>query len=93
MIVDLYSTREAKGEPFCVSFRVYFDALTMDELSEDLPYKSKNPGLAHMCGLGHTACLVGFIPLFLKEANSNPSNKRIRLLFLPSEEGPLLGAY
>jgi hippurate hydrolase len=42
-----------------------------------------------MCGHdGHTACLVGFTALFLKELNNIPKNKKLRLLFQPSEEGP-----
>lgn len=65
----------------------------MEELNIDIPYASKNKGFAHMCGHdGHTACLVGFVPLFLKEAHSIPNNKKVRLLFQPSEEGPLSGA-
>lgn len=58
----------------------------MEELNHDLPYVSKNKGAAHMCGHdGHTACLVGFVPLFLGQAESIPKNKKIRLLFQPSE--------
>ena len=46
-----------------------------------------------MCGHdGHMACLIGFVPLFLSQLNSVPSNKCVRLLFQPSEEGPLSGA-
>ena len=46
-----------------------------------------------MCGHdGHTACLVGFVPLFLGQLNNIPSNKTVRLLFQPSEEGPESGA-
>lgn len=46
-----------------------------------------------MCGHdGHLACLIGFVPLFLKEIEKIPSNKKIRLLFQPSEEGPASGA-
>jgi len=69
------------------------DALSMVEESEDLEYKSKNHGAAHMCGHdGHMTCLIGFVPLFLKELKNIPSNKIIRLLFQPSEEGPISGA-
>ena len=50
----------------CVAFRADMDALSMNELNEDLPYKSVNQGAAHMCGHdGHMACLVGFVPLFM----------------------------
>lgn len=46
-----------------------------------------------MCGHdGHMACLMGFVPLFLKELQNIPKNKKVRLIFQPSEEGPLHGA-
>ena len=46
-----------------------------------------------MCGHdGHMTCLIGFVPLFLKELPQIPSNKTVRLLFQPSEEGPEHGA-
>jgi amidohydrolase len=87
LIVDLKGKAEPKGNPFCVAFRADMDALLMTELNENLPYKSKNVGKAHMCGHdGHMACLVGFVPLFLKEAEHIPNNKTVRLLFQPAEE-------
>ena len=46
-----------------------------------------------MCGHdGHMACLVGFVPLFLKRLESIPSDRKVKLLFQPSEEGPGSGA-
>ena len=46
-----------------------------------------------MCGHdGHMACLVGFVGVFMPLISQFPSNKRVRLLFQPSEEGPLHGA-
>ena len=57
----------------------------MTELHHDLPYKSKNQGAAHMCGHdGHTACLVGFVPLLLSKIEEIPRNKKVRLLFQPA---------
>ena len=57
----------------------------MTELNHDLPYKSKNQGAAHMCGHdGHTACLVGFVPLLLSKIEEIPRNKKVRLLFQPA---------
>jgi hippurate hydrolase len=39
-----------------------------------------------MCGHdGHVTCLLGFVPLFLKEIDSIPKNKSIKLFFQPSE--------
>ena len=47
-----------------------------------------------MCGHdGHTACLVGFVPWFISNASKIPSNKSMRLIFQPSEEGPYLEKY
>ena len=46
-----------------------------------------------MCGHdGHMACLVGFVPLVLKRLEQIPSDRTIKLLFQPSEEGPGSGA-
>lgn len=42
----------------CIAFRADIDALPVDE-DNDLPYKSKNPGVMHACGHDtHTACLL-----------------------------------
>ena len=65
----------------------------MTELNNDLPYKSKNEGAAHMCGHdGHIACLMGFVPNFMKKIQDIPRNKKVRLLFQCAEEGPIYGA-
>ena len=46
-----------------------------------------------MCGHdGHMACLVGFVPLLLNKLESIPSDRRVKLLFQPSEEGLISGA-
>ena len=46
-----------------------------------------------MCGHdGHVVCLVAFVPKFLAHIDKIPSDKTIRLLFQPSEEGPESGA-
>ena len=37
-------------------------------------------------------CLLGFVPLYLQKLKEIPSNRKIRLLFQPSEEGPSSGA-
>ena len=42
----------------CIAFRADIDALPVME-DNDLPYKSKNPGVMHACGHDtHTACLL-----------------------------------
>lgn len=46
-----------------------------------------------MCGHdGHIACLVGFAMKYVPLLHKIPSNKIIRLIFQPSEEGPESGA-
>jgi hippurate hydrolase len=46
-----------------------------------------------MCGHdGHVACIMGFLSLYQKIITKIPKNKTIRLLFQPSEEGPISGA-
>lgn len=68
-----------------MAFRADMDALSMQEENLNLPYKSINKGVAHMCGHdGHVTCLMGFVPLFLEQIKKVPSNKTIRLLFQPS---------
>lgn len=42
----------------CIAFRADIDALPVEE-NNDLPYKSKTPGVMHACGHDtHTACLL-----------------------------------
>ena len=73
--------------------RADIDALSMLEQTTNLSYSSKNKEAAHMCGHdGHTACLIGFVPLYLKELKNVPKNKTLRLFFQMSEEGPISGA-
>jgi metal-dependent amidase/aminoacylase/carboxypeptidase family protein len=68
-------------------FRADIDALEMDEENFDLPYRSTIK-CAHMCGHdGHTVCLLGFSALLMENIKNVPSNKTLRLLFQPCEEG------
>lgn len=42
----------------CIAFRADIDALPVEE-NNDLPYKSKTPGIMHACGHDtHAACLL-----------------------------------
>jgi len=64
----------------------------MAEQNPDLPHASQTD-CAHMCGHdGHTAAMLGFIALFQDAASRVPSDKAVRVLFQPSEEGPASGA-
>jgi metal-dependent amidase/aminoacylase/carboxypeptidase family protein len=66
--VDLEGTGKPQGKDYCVAFRADIDALSMTEENPHLEYSSKNKEAAHMCGHdGHTACLLGFVPLFFEK--------------------------
>jgi amidohydrolase len=66
-----------------VVFRAELDALPVSEDTE-LPYRSKQAGVMHACGHdGHMTILTG---LAKKISENPPRNKRIILLFQPSEE-------
>lgn len=65
-----------------IAFRADFDALPFNEIN-DLPYKSKLPGVAHKCGHeGHAAALCGFA----LEVDQNGADKNIYFLFQHAEE-------
>ncbi len=66
-----------------VMFRAELDALPIPEIG-DLPHRSLNPGLGHMCGHdGHTAILAGLGRLIDRQ---RPAQGRVILLFQPAEE-------
>lgn len=66
-----------------VLFRADMDAVAVQE-SEDIPYYSQNPGVAHKCGHdGHTTILLRFAQML----SERPLPKgRVLLLFQPAEE-------
>eukprot|EP00971_Amphidinium_carterae_P102553 2030001-Amphidinium_carterae.1 len=77
LVVDVKGTGPAKptAELKCIALRSDLDALTMTEDNANLPYKSVNKGIAHMCGHdGHIAALVGTAILVQKRADRIPSN-------------------
>ena len=90
LVIDIVGEAPAMGEgKRAVALRADLDALPMTEENAGLEYRSKNTGVAHMCGHdGHIACLVGAGLLFAKARSRIPSNLSIRLLFQPAEEGP-----
>ena len=50
----------------CIAFRADIDALPVEE-NNDLPYKSKTPGIMHACGHDtHAACLLSEHPDLVK---------------------------
>lgn len=65
-----------------IAFRADYDALPMDEVI-DIPWASKNPGVAHKCGHdGHTATLAAFA----LEVDQKGANQNVFFLFQPAEE-------
>jgi len=88
-IVGVGPPSSGKPKVRSIALRADMDALRMTEGNTTLPYRSKNQGVAHMCGHdGHMASLVGAASLINRRAHSLPSNCRVRLLFQPAEEGP-----
>jgi amidohydrolase len=73
-----------------IAFRADMDALPVAEDS-DLPYKSRNPGVAHVCGHdAHMAMVLGAAKL-LADARGE-LGASVRFMFQPSEESPPGGA-
>src|SRR6056297_2804799 len=75
---------EGKGPGKTIALRADIDALDLQETNE-VPYKSQNPGFMHGCGHdGHAAGLLTAAKI-LKE-KSHAFDGRVKLLFQPGEE-------
>ncbi|TNV78005.1 hypothetical protein FGO68_gene2098 [Halteria grandinella] len=72
----------------CVALRADMDALPIPENNPGLEYTTKTSS-AHMCGHdGHMVTLLAATQVIMKNRDMIPSNKSVRLLFQPAEEGP-----
>lgn len=84
---DIAGTGAPAGSSYTLGFRADMDALPIREEST-FAHASAHPGVAHMCGHdGHMATLLGLATVLSKHRKNIPSNKRIRLVFQPGEEG------
>lgn len=78
------ATIEGGKEGKTVALRADMDALEVTE-TNDVPYKSQNPGKMHACGHdGHTAMLLGAARMF--NDIKDEINGTIKLIFQPAEE-------
>ena len=67
-----------------VAFRCELDALPIQEVNEELAYRSTRQGVSHKCGHdGHMAMVAS---LASKLADSRPRSGKVMLIFQPAEE-------
>jgi amidohydrolase len=70
-----------------VAFRADMDALMLEE-KNDVPYKSRNPGLMHACGHdGHMTIALGVIRRLIENRWPQNGCGKIVFIFQPAEEG------
>lgn len=86
-IADTGLVAEIKGrnpESKTIALRADMDALPIQE-QNDVPYKSRNPGVMHACGHDvHTSSLLGTAKIL--HTLKNEFEGTVRLLFQPGEE-------
>lgn len=80
-VTGIIKTRSATKT---IAFRADMDALPLLETT-DVPYRSKNQGVAHSCGHdGHTAILLGAASVLSSLRDKLQAN--VRFVFQPAEE-------
>ncbi len=87
LLVDIIGTANPSGKPFCMALRADMDGLPIKEDNPHLNYQSVTEA-AHMCGHDmHVTCLLGGASKVLEKLDQIPSDKKLRLMFQPAEEG------
>ncbi|PEN14940.1 N-acyl-L-amino acid amidohydrolase [Longibacter salinarum] len=91
LFVDIEGTKEpVNGEPHKIGYRADIDALPAAD-QKHCPYRSQNPGVAHLCGHdAHTAVGIGVALVLNQMRDEIPGT--VRVFFQPNEEGLPSGA-
>jgi amidohydrolase len=70
-----------------VAMRADMDALPLEE-QNDVPYRSKHPGVMHACGHdAHIAIMLGVVRFLVEEGWPEQGSGKVPFLFQPAEEG------
>ena len=86
LYVDIEGSEPGRG----VAYRADIDALPTQD-SKQVPYRSRNAGVAHLCGHdAHTAIGIGVALTLHHRRDALPG--RVRVFFQPNEEGLPSGA-
>jgi len=91
LYVDIHGTAEpVDGRSHTIGYRADIDALPASD-KKHVPYRSKRPGVAHLCGHdAHTSVGIG-VALVLNEMREQLRGT-VRVFFQPNEEGLPSGA-